>query len=214
MLWPMSRRRLAVLIVVLVLGAGALAAFRTPAGPASMRGFEPDRLAQLELDMWRAYYSKQRLVLFRLLLVMLREQYHYSWAIAAREGFHLARAASTFGEATSNYESALPDLEAGYATAKAHLGAGFDPAAVARAELAWWVARRIPGQNSPEQVGLLMAYEYSLLYEVPQSRVEQAAYLRAKAGRLRDETATQPDWNVIQDLLQQSYRELKTAVAK
>ena len=58
-----------------------------------------------------------------------------------------------------------------------------------------------------------MAYEYALLYEVPQARVERAAFLRAKAGRLRDETAAQPDWGVIGGLLDESYRELKAAVS-
>ena len=51
----------------------------------------------------------------------------------------------------------MPDLEAAYSTARDWLDAGFDPPAVARAELAWWVARRIPGQNSVEQVGGLIA---------------------------------------------------------
>jgi hypothetical protein len=177
-----------------------------------MRSFQPVRLADLELRMWQSYYAKERVNLFRLLVVMLREQYHYSWATAVTEAFHLARAASTFGDATSNYEAVLPDLEIAYGTARTRLGAGFDPAAVARAELAWWVARRAPRHNGPEEVGELMAREYALLYEVPQPAVARAAYLRAKAGRLRDETAIQPDWTVIRGLLEDSYQSLLAAV--
>jgi hypothetical protein len=137
-------------------------ALTPPSGPRSMREFNPTRLADLELRMWKAYYAKDRARLFGLLVTMLREQYRYSWATATREAFHLARAASTFGDLKGDYEQVLPDLESGYATAKSWLDAGFDPRAVARAELAWWVARRIPGQNSADQVGHLIAQEYAL----------------------------------------------------
>lgn len=173
-----------------------------------MRRFDPDRLADLEVRMWQAYYAKEKMRLFALLVTMLHEQYRYSWATATREGFHLARAAATFGDLKSNYDSVLPDLEVAYAEAKSWLHAGFDPHAVARAELAWWVARRIPGRNSPEQVGALMADEYALLYETTRDRVANAALLRAEAGALRDAQAAQPDWDTIRRLLEQSYRDL------
>jgi hypothetical protein len=197
------------LIATAIVAAFILAfAFTPPRGPRSMRSFDPDRLADLEVRMWQAYYSKETVRLFGLLVTMLHEQYRYSWAIAAREGFHLARAAATFADLRGNYESVLPDLEAAYSEAKSWLGAGFDPRAVAEAELAWWVARRVPGRNSPEHVGALMADEYALLYETSRDRVATAALLRAEAGALRDEEAAQPDWQTIRQLLERSYRDL------
>ena len=51
----------------------------------------------------------------------------------------------------------LPDLEHAYAIAKDWTGATYDPSAVARAELAWWIARRDPAARSPENVGALIA---------------------------------------------------------
>ena len=75
------------------------------------------------------------------------------------------------------------------------------------------MARRVPGQNSPEQVGRLIAEEYALLYETSRERVAEAALLRAEAAALRDGHATSPDWNAIARLLQRSYRELLPAVA-
>ena len=202
----------------LAVGAGLLAfvladALTPPRGPRSMRQFDPTRLADLELRMWKAYYAKERMRLFALLVTMLHEQYRYSWATATREAFHLARAAATFGDLKDHYEVVLPDLEVGYATAKSWLDAGFDPRAVARAELAWWVARRVPGQNSAEQVGRLIAEEYALLYETSVERVAPAALLRATAAKMRDDQAAQPDWDRIGRLLEQSYRELHAALA-
>jgi hypothetical protein len=184
-----------------------------PAGPRTLRQFDPDRMADLELRMWQAYYAKQRVRLFALLVTMLREQYRYPWTTATREGFYFARAAATFGDARADYERVLPDLAAGYGIAKDWLQAGFDPRGLARAELAWWVARRTPGRNSPEQVGSLMADAYALLYEVPRARVMRAAVLRARAAALRDAQAERPDWETIGQLLRESYADLQRGVA-
>jgi hypothetical protein len=203
---------LGIVIGVLVVGSVVYWFAASPPGQRTLRRFNSDRLADLEVRMWQAYYAKQRLRLFSLLVTMLQEQYRYSWATATVEGFHLARAAATFGAATSNYEVVLPDLEKAYSTAKEWLHAGFDPAAVSRAEIAWWIARRIPGEDSPENVGNLMAESYALLYEAPRSSVVAAAILRARAAKLRDIQAQQPDWVAIEELLKQSYRELRTAL--
>jgi hypothetical protein len=208
----MKRRSRLLLVLALLAGFGSYAALAAPDGPRSLRVFEPARLAGLELDMWKAYYAKENVRLFRLLVVMLREQYNYSWATAGREAFHLARAAATFGNARSNYEAVLPDLEAAYTTARDWLDASFDPAAVSRAELAWWAARRIPGQNSPEQIGRLIAAEYALLYGTEPDVVTTPALLRAQAAALRDAQARAPDWTEIDRLLTASYVELHTAL--
>lgn len=163
--------------------------------------------------MWQSYYAKERVRLFGLLVTMLHEQYRYSWATATAEGFHLARAAATFGDLRDNYDVVLPDLESAYARAKSWTDASFDPKSVARAELAWWVARRIPGRNSSEQIGALIADEYALLYETTPAVVQEAALLRAQAGTIRDAQAGNPDWDRIARLLRQSYRELAAALA-
>jgi hypothetical protein len=58
-----------------------------------------------------------------------------------------------------------------------------------------------------------MADAYALLYEVPRSRVVKAAVLRAEAAALRDSTAERPDWDAIERLLRESYRDLRLGVA-
>ncbi len=210
----MRRFRAVFLVMCGIVAAFALAFVLTPPrGARSMREFNPPRLADLEVRMWQAYYAKERLRLFGLLVTMLHEQYHYSWATATLEGFHLARAAATFGDLRGGYDAVLPDLEAAYAKAKSWTQAEFDPRAVARAELAWWVARRVPGQNSAEQIGGLIADEYALLYETSRARVEAAALLRAQAAALRDAQAGRPDWDRIGRLLLQSYSELRSALS-
>jgi hypothetical protein len=200
--------------VLVVVVAGAYVLVAAPAGPRSLRHFDPDRTAALELEMWQAYYAKERVRLFRGLVTLLHEQNRYSWGRSLQAGFYLARAAATFGDLRGDYEQVLPDLERAYSIEREWLGAGFDPAAVARAELAWWVARRIPGQNSAENVGALIAAENALLYDVPVERVLAASVLRARAGRLRDEGGDRADWGEVGRLLRQSYRELHVAVQR
>ncbi len=203
--------------VALTLLASAILAYwfiTAPAGSPTLRQFDPNRMAELELRMWQAYYGKDRIRLFALLVTQLHEQNHYSWANATRAGFYLARAAATFGDARANYETVLPDLEHAYRIARESLRAGFNPRTLAGAELAWWVARRTPGENSPEHVGALMAEAYTLMYEAPRARVVRAALLRAQAAALRDAEANQPDWDAIGRLLRESYRDLRLELAR
>jgi hypothetical protein len=183
-----------------------------PAGGVSITEFDPYRLANLEVEMWQAYYSGDTIGLFRVLVVTLREQYDYSWINAVSAAFDLARAASTFADLRSNYQTVLPDLVSAYAIARDWLDAGFDPEQVARAELAWWVARRTPGQDRPDQVGALIADEYALLYETPPSSMMRAGLFRAQAAALRDQEAEAPDWDSIAALLTDSYVELHAAL--
>jgi hypothetical protein len=208
-----TRKGLVAALVIVASAASAYAvAVHTPPGPHTLADFEPDRLAELELDMWKAYYAKEKVRLFGLLATLLREQYRYTWTRAVRAAFHLARAAATFGDATGGYERVLPDLERAYAIARDWTGARYDPAAVARAELAWWVARREPGRNGAASVGALIADEYALVYEVPRERVLEAAQLRAEAARLRDVGGPRADWPEVGRRLRESYRSLQAAV--
>jgi hypothetical protein len=207
------RRRLRWAVSVVV---GALAVYglvlHTPPGPRSIREFDPDRIAALEVDMWQAYYDKRNVRLFWDLTVMLREQRRYTWTKAATEGFYLARPAARFARMRGGYDAVLPDLEHAFRMAKDWTGATYDPAAVARAELAWWVARRDPKAQSPENVGRLIGELYATTYGVPIERVANAGRLRAEAAALRDRGRQQPDWDTISDLLHRSYRELHAAV--
>jgi hypothetical protein len=207
MMRPRRSRTLSAVLLAAVV-AGAVLAFHAPGGPRTMRRFNPDHLAQLETDMWKAYYAKQRLRLFTLLVTTLREQYGYSWARAVQAAFHLARAAADFGDLRGDYEQVLPDLESAYAIARDWTSATFEPRRVAEAELAWWVARRTPGQSDVATVGRLIGEEYAMLYAVPIDRVGRAGLLRAEAGHLRDEGGAQADWDRVHALLVDSYRAL------
>jgi hypothetical protein len=199
-------------IVLLLLAAGIYMATHAPEGPRSLYQFEPERLARLELATWQAEYQG-RLSLYRAMVLMLRERYDYSWTTAMREAVQLLDANATFAASRGNYGVVLTNLETAYTTARDWTGAGFDPEAVARAELAWWIASRTDGEDSPARVGDLIAVHYSLLYETTPRAVRRSAQLRARATALRDTEAV-PDWDEIARLLTESYKALHAAVGE
>ncbi len=201
------------LLLLAIAGAIAYYGFiETPPGSPSLRSFDPDRMASLEVDMWKAYDAKQNVQLFELLATQVHEQNRTTWAQAVRQAYYLAHAAATFADLQGHYEQVLPDLEAAYTMVRDRNHATFDPAKVAQAELNWWVSRRQQGHDTPEIIGGLIAEEYAMLYD---STIEQMIYpatLRAQAGRVRDDGGDNPDWATVSDLLHQSYRALHTAL--
>ncbi len=200
------------LAMLALLACGCAFAFLPPRGPRALDRFDPDRTADLEVGMWQAYYDRHAVQLFKLLTIQMREQYHYSWARSVQTAFHFARAAARFAEMRDNYGTVLPDLEQGYAIVQRWMHTRFDPAAVARAELAWWVARRTPGQESPDTVGRRIAEEYALIYSMPVERAERSGLLRAQAGALRDTGGKDADWATVSRLLHESWRDLHDAL--
>jgi len=175
--------------------------------------FNPNRVAQAETEMWRAYYDDNQTKLGYELVALFRNQYGLSLPEAAKIGKLYAQAAMKFRVAPGNYDTlVLPDLTEAYGLLKQATRASYDPEAAARAELAWWVARRMPGQNSPEQVGKKIAELYAVLYGREDPAFEKSGLLRAQAAALRDAGGQEPDWGRVEALLQQSYTALQQAL--
>ena len=184
------------------------------------RDFDPDRLAQVELDMWKAYYRKQGVRLFRLLVQANREQARIGRVRAVRAAVALARAAVGFSRATGEYDRYLPGIEAGYRLLG--LPDHVDIHEVAKRELHWWVVRREIGLAAGEAAGDAITKLYAAIYELPEARVAEAGALRGHAAEVRDRGATADPagptgsgdgyWPEVGALLQQSYRSLKRAV--
>ena len=63
-----------VVIVLLLVAAGIYVATQPPEGPRSLYQFAPERVASLELETWQASHDKERLRLFRAMVVLLRER--------------------------------------------------------------------------------------------------------------------------------------------
>jgi hypothetical protein len=186
------------------------------------RGFDPDRLADLELRAWKAYYRHERVRLFGLLVLANREQAHVSWPTAVLAAFYLARGASRFARASTDYDRFLPDIARGYRALG--LPADVDADEVARRELRWWVVRREIGLAAGNEAGRAITSLYSVIYGVAESAVEEAGRLRGLAAEIRDRGAAgDPSgsaaeggayWPEVSRLLIESYRSLYRAVTQ
>ncbi len=150
--------------------------------------FDPDRLALLELRMWKAYYRRQPARLFGNLVLGLREQGGASWTRALLAAIYLTRAAVGFARATGDYERFAPDVARGYRMVG--LPTTVDVEAVAREELRWWVVRREIGLAAGTEAGTTISRLYAAFYRVPEERVAEAGRLRGQAAEVRDRGAT------------------------
>ena len=184
------------------------------------RDFDPDRLASLELGMWKAYYRRQAGLLFRLLVRANREQAGVGWARAIVAAFWLAYAAARFGRATAGYDRFAPEIARGYRWLG--LPETVDIDEVARRELRWWVVRREIGVEAGAAAGDSIAALYSAIYRLPEDRFTDAGRLRGLAAEVRDlGAAADPDgpggtgrayWPEVAALLRDSYRSLRHAL--
>ncbi len=184
--------------------------------------FDPDRLALLELRMWKAYYRRQPARLFGYLVRGLHEQAGVGWPRALAASLALTRAAVGFSRSTGDYERFAADVARGYRLLR--LPADVDLDTVAREELRWWVVRRELGLGAGEAAGETIARLYAALYAVPVERVAEAGHLRGMAAEVRDRGATaDPDgptgrgdvyWPEVARLLRRSYRSLSRALSQ
>ena len=217
---PRRRRRWikysAVLIIVLLVWAAfdLYAPRRT-----SLREFDADEVARLETAMWRSYYSRQRVKLFRELSELLRTQYRLPLLRSNVVAYRAAKAAFVFkdGHSRADYERALPDLVSFYQSIRAVSDTDFDVERAARLELEWWIVHRERHTHAPGDLDRALADLQAELFRVPAERLAEHARLRAEAMDIRDTKAeqggvTEEDWRRIDELLHQSWRSLHRAV--
>jgi len=170
--------------------------------------YDADTVGRSETAMWKAYYTGEKPQLALNLIKLLRTQFGMTLPEARSVAGTLADAAMTFKATRETYDDwVLPDLTEAYRPIKHYSNASFDPEQAARAELAWWVARRTPGQSSPEQVGAKIGELYAVLYGSQNPAFRKAGLLRAQAAALRDSGKLNADWPRIEDMLKESSRE-------
>jgi len=203
------------LLMLAVLAATVYAGFFWLPPPEAPDGvFDAKIVAAHEIAAWQAVRTHRDFEVYFAIVQMLREQNRCTWFRAIQSGFYLTRAMTTFSGLHTRYERVLPDLEAAAGVEKAWRKTSVDPVAVARAQLNWWVIRRMPNLNAVDQIGVLIAEEYALRYPLAGGRTVEAAHLRAQAVKMLDQDAVEPDWKIMSDLLVQSHRLLGVALTQ
>ena len=200
------------LIAVAVLGA-ALAVNDWMAPKRDPRAFDAVAVGKLDTDMWRSYYERHEVRLFGQLITLLRQQFGMPPIEATLNAYRAAHAAFVFkdGKARADYERALPDLEAFYASVSERATRPFDAHRAAVLELEWWILHR---ERSPELARGLADLQ-SVIYRTPAEKFSEHARLRAEAMVLRDDrdsAIAESDWARIGAMLDQSWKSLKAGL--
>ncbi|MBL8190176.1 MAG: hypothetical protein JNK38_19325, partial [Acidobacteria bacterium] len=138
------RRVLLAFLAIVVIGLGWLAFDLYGPRQHSLKDFDPKVVAQLETDMWRSYYAKERLKLFRQLAELMRSQYGMPYATSNAVAYQAAQAAFVFkeGKKREDYEKALPNLVKFYQAIHDGADVDFDVQKAAKLELEWWIIHR------------------------------------------------------------------------
>ena len=185
----------------------------------SLREFQPDEVARLEMAMWRSYYSHDRLRLYSQLATLLRQQYNLPILRSLVVSYHAAKAAVIFqaGHGGGDYDKALPDLLAYYDAIHRVASEPFDTHRAARLELDWWIMHRERARHPRADLDRSLAALQAELFAVPGYRFMEHARLRADAMLLRDRGAedgslTEQTWTEIERLLRASWQSLRSAV--
>lgn len=185
--------------------------------------FEPQALAQLETAMWRAYYDKRVLALFKLSLHMLQEQLGFSLPQALVGAYRLTAAAFVFkrGKKRADYVKALRWLVPFYKKAQQVHNGQWQAEEVARLELEWWIIHRHefgPGNTAKLESGL--AQLASQLYHIPVRNLQNYGEYRAQAMLISDGInqrknngeVFEPNWKGIETALYQSFSSLSQQI--
>ena len=212
-------RFLAVVIVGAVLVSAWIAVDIYTPHKVNIRDFNADEVARLDTAMWRSYYSRQRLQLYRELTELLGKQYKLNFWRRQAMAFRAAKAAFVFkdGKNRADYEKALPDLEKFYADIREVSSTDFDADQAAKLELEWWIVHRDRKNYNPGDLSKALAETAAAVYNIAPERFKGHADLRAAAMEIRDTKAeqggvTEEDWAHIDDLLHRSWRSLHAAV--
>jgi len=212
-------RLLVCISVGALLLAGWIAVDLNRSYKVDIRKFDADEIARLDTAMWRSYYGRERLQLFRELGETLDTQFHFPFWRRQLVAFHAARAAFVFkdGKAREDYEKALPDLRNFYIHIHDVSATDLDIEKAARLELEWWIVHRQRKDHAPGDLSRALADGAAVIYGVRADDLREYGDARAAAMEIRDNKAeaggvTEDDWQKIDDLLHRSWRSLHEVV--
>src|SRR6185312_185395 len=171
----------------------------------SLRNFDPKAVAELETDMWQAYYQHKFSKLFRLLIRLFKYQFGTSGTTNLRLAYYSTKAARIFRR-SGDEDATLKNLELFYEILQKHSAENFDKTLAAKTELNWWIIHRYPKKGVLAEA---LAENMAILYSLSSKPLLKYGEFRAQAMDLRDtaihKEKRELDWLTIQEYLNKSY---------
>jgi len=194
-----------------------------------------DRIARIETELWEAYYNREWLREFRLLVAMHREFFRMSAPTAVAAGYDAARSAMAFAPLdSSDLPKARRYLLRYYDKVRRALNCEATATDLAERELHYWVVHREVARRRLAEVANGRAADDPDLEEIepvidafarlhaglfnstPEAMRESAVY-RAQAAAVVDRISGRyspnvaADWTRVETLLRQAYRAIELA---
>jgi hypothetical protein len=182
-----------------------------------LRQFNPNNFANLDTDMWMAYYNHRFLRLFMLLFKLNYTYFKPDPILTVRGAYHSARAAIVFRKTKGHEDTAkvVKHLDNFYKLLSKHNINPFDFRKAGELELRWWLVDRYPERYKTSRASAL-AEGMAAIYNVEPARLSDYGKKRAAAmellGDYHHDTQTAVDWQKIRGLLKESYLAIYKAV--
>ncbi len=179
--------------------------------------FDPDRLAYLEVAGLRAYYDHKWMLMLRLVVQLMHEQFNLSWLRAIQAAYYVTRASVAWAPLDNKPQVTRRYIHKFYKLA-ARYGSGYnryDPRKVGEAEYKYWVLHRNRGLHPDSDIALYiscLADLHSVLFDLPLDQAQESAENRAHGTDAIDRvtgkrsTDIEADWKEAEHYLRIAYR--------
>jgi hypothetical protein len=180
--------------------------------------FNYQKVAKLEMEMWRAYYSHRYVILFLLLFRDLRSQFHFGWSVALSAAYYAGLAAADYriNKGQENFSRIEKNLIQFYCLVSENCTKPFDYTKAAELELEWWNIHRYRNKYK-KTLEVSLAESIAVIFNGRTKDFMEYARLRAQAMVIRDEAdikKKEPDWSQIEELLLTSWRSAHYAIQR
>ncbi len=181
-----------------------------------MFSFDPDAVAALEADGWRAYYERRWGLVLRLILIVCQEQFHIPFPVSLVAAYHATRAAQAFAPVRHDTRAVRASYARFYRLARRYSGLHFDPEHVAALELEYNLVHRqlvgVPDKSAfIDSMTRLHAALFGLSLEQARASAEERVRANTLVDRITSGESTDPaaDWARIQAALERCYRSIQ-----
>jgi hypothetical protein len=182
--------------------------------------FDPGRAAYYEAAGWQAYYDRNWLRAFWLMVNGNRVFFNMSWPTALSAALDIVRASKAFAPLEGNdVPRAQRHLEAFYARARRSQGIAADAATLAQLEMDYWVVhrelalerKRNPDVDNSEPLVQSLAALHAAQFAGSPQAMRRSAEARTKAALAVDRitgnysTDVAADWREVERYLREAY---------
>jgi hypothetical protein len=183
-----------------------------------MRRFDPEAIAYYETEGWRAYYNRDWLRAFGLMVHLSESQFHIPFPRSFLAVYHVIRASIAFVPRDHDLDAVRRHLEQFYRIGAQSNSGAFDPYTVADLELRYWVIHRelaeAPDADKRPLVECVAALHAALFGRSPAEMWESAVSRVAAANavdRITSHRSADPaaDWALVESSLRHAYNQVK-----